>query len=512
MVGENNMISPLVTAALAAALVVYIPQPLFRLVFFAASALFVVSMLIRQKNAVFCRRKLLPLGLAVLGGAGLGLWAVSAVDSFAPGLPAEKIFSLKGKLLDDPRSFAASAGFSLGEERGMAALELRETGAAMPGNVRASAHGRVPVFFPAGTMPRLREFGRGSEVYVEGHFLPETAPGVSSLGGLSPRFRAVSVHTVSAAPVPERFRTAVRTALLERLKPKTWGGLAAALLLGTRENLEGDLPLLFRNTGLSHILALSGMHLAFLSALLTFMLKKPLGKKGALMAGLCFIVFYVVLVGPQPSLVRAAIMYVLGSCLVLCGISRPSSMLPSTLLTTLTLALLGAAFLVQIILDPASAGSISFILSYLALGGILLFSGRIETLLRGRLPPFLANGLGVSAAAFLVTAPVVVLFFAVLRPVGIAAGLIAAPLSSLFMALSLLWLAAAPVPLLGTILDKGLGLLQQVIKGSLTIFAGVPGFTAALPVVCAAVAVTAAALFFCTAKTAAYRSYLAPFV
>jgi competence protein ComEC len=321
---------------------------------------------------------------------------------------------------------------------------------------------------------------------------------------LSPsRFRAQSVHIVKAAPAPEQLRSSLRNAILSRLKSKTWGGLAAALLLGTRENLESALAHSFRDAGLSHILALSGMHLAFLSAMLAFILKKPLGKKGALTAGLVFIVLYVFLVGPQPSLVRAAIMYGLGSFLVLSGSIRQP------------LALLGAAFLIQIFWDPLSAYSISFILSYLALGGILVLSGYIEVLLKGRFPTYPAAGFAASMGAFLGTAPAVTFFFGILRPAGLFAGLIAAPLSGIFMALSLLWLGTEKIPFFGMIpgkiLDWLLGGLQFCMEKSISLFAQFPGIAAAFPVVCIFTALLICSLFVVSGRRAGERDHFAPF-
>jgi len=534
--------NPLIIAALAAALMVYIPLPLFRLVLVislaALSLVYYPGRIIGKRTKLttaFSKNPVLKkiekaagvffhvnpvLFTVIISAAALGiaagLWSVSRIQHFAPGVPVEKIHSLKGILLDDPRSLSSFAvpDLSPETERGMALLELRESGAKLPGcDAVASARGNVAVFFPAGTMPRLREFGRGAVLYVEGSFTPDdaannTASNTQAGSGSSPstsgwaavpRFRAVSVHVVKAAPALEQMRSTVRLSVLNKLTAKSWGGLAAALLLGTRENLEDNLALSFRKAGLSHVLAISGMHLAFLSGLLAFVLRRPLGKKGAIWAGLVFIVLYVFLVGPQPSLVRAAIMYVFGSFLILSGTAANP------------LALLGAAFLVQISWEPSSAYSVSFILSYLALGGLLVLSGKAAKLLKGAIPDSLSNGLGASIGAFLATAPITAAFFGILYPVGIFAGLVAAPLSSAFMALSIAWLAVAKVPLLGAFLDWLLKFLQFLLQWSVSLFARLPGFSASTIAVCVAALVVIAAVVVLAYRLERHRSYLAPF-
>ena len=473
--------SPIIIAACAAVLVVYITMPAGRICLLALAALLIIgsfivllSVMIKKPVLFFCRLDLMYIRAAFTAALGLilGFAAVSKIVPCAPGLPVETIASIKGKLLDDPRSFA---GFNNvpAEERGMAVMELKGAGD-ISGAVRSSARGRVIVFFPAGTMPRLRDFGRGAELYIEGRFF-NTALGINGADSV-PRFSASSVHIIKKAPPLERLRTAVRGVVISALKPKAWGGLAAALLLGTRENLEDGMSVSFRNAGLSHILALSGMHLAFISAMLAFVLKKPLGKNLSIVTGFIFIVLYVFLVGPQPSLVRAVIMYGLGSFLILNGTVRQP------------IALLSAAFLIQILWDPASAYSISFILSYLALAGILVLSSPLLELLRGRVPPFLAMGLSASSGAFLTTTPVVAAFFGILRPIGLIAGIFAAPLSGIFMALSFLWLLMFKLPfigkIIGTVLDKLLIAIQFFMQWSISLFACFPGLSLGFPVVC----------------------------
>jgi hypothetical protein len=156
------MVSLLIHAALAAALVLYIPFP-FRL---AIPGILLASYLggrcfFRRTKKIFpvrIGRMFRACGLGIL----LGLAAAAGLGNFAPGLPMEKISSLRVVLLEDPRGFLSD------KERGTANAEILETRALLPGTVgvSGSARGRVRIFFPSGTMPRVKEFGRGAELFV----------------------------------------------------------------------------------------------------------------------------------------------------------------------------------------------------------------------------------------------------------------------------------------------------------------------------------------------------------
>jgi competence protein ComEC len=341
-------------------------------------------------------------------------------------------------------------------------------------------------------MPGLKDFGRGSEIYAEGTLLR---------GEGGPLFRAQSVAVIRPPSRDEQFRTALRMELLEKTSSPVWGGLAQALLLGARDNLDTQLSRDFRDAGCSHILALSGMHLAVFSALIALLLKKPLGVRLASLTGALFVIFYVYLAGAQPSLVRSAIMYLLGCLAVWCSFK------------TTTLTLLALSFLAQLLCFRGSASSPSFILSYLALGGILWTGESLNEIFRGRLPPPLASGLSASLGAFIATAAVSLALFGMLRPVGILAGMVIAPLASLFMILALGGLAAGFfAPPLFALFDKGLSLLYRLLEGSISLAASFPGIeTGNLPAALLLSLFAAGFISFLEARLLRKRKELAPF-
>jgi competence protein ComEC len=420
---------------------------------------------------------------ALIAGFALGFAARISVPGPARlGLPAEQVIGVSGILTEDPRG--------LDDDRGMGYLDLRE--AAGKDGLRASAKGRILVFFP--DIPRLRTFGRGSRMYVEGSILPPK-PDRSSV------FRASGVHITDPAPAMEQFRTGVRIKLIDQFAPHTWGGLALALLLGVRDNLDTEMARAYQKAGCSHVLSLSGMHLAVISSVLAFFLRKPLGLRAAALTGAAFIVLYVYLVGVQPSLVRSAIMYLLGMLALLGALPRKA------------MSLLGMAFLVQIVIWPSSGDSVSFILSYLALAGILFVGDAFHDLFRGCLPEAVSRPLSASLGAFIATAAVMAGFFGTLQPIGIPAGLLIVPLTTLFMLAAM----AAPVinlilPFLSVPLNMALSFLYDALDWLVGVSGRVPSLAVSHAGAVLLVSVIAvAAVFWLRERQAVVRNRLVPF-
>ncbi|AEF86992.1 putative ComE protein [Treponema primitia ZAS-2] len=392
--------------------------------------------------------------LALTGGLVLGIAARGSIDQ-APrlGLPPETVRALTGTLAEDPRS--TSTG------KGMGYLVLNS--AVGSGGLRSTAQGRVLVFFPGEALPRVKDFGRGAEIYVEGNFTESSGKGFAA----APLFRASGVHVSKPAPVWEQRRTAIRLALLDKLEAQPWGGLGAALILGVRDSLDSDLAQAYTHAGCSHVLALSGMHLAIVAALAAFFLRKPLGLKPAALAGAALIVLYVTLVGAQPSLERSAIMYLLGTAAILGFLPRQ------------VLSLLAAAFLIQLLIHPSAGDSLSFTLSYLALAGILTVGETVHGLLRGRLPETLAQPLSASLGAYLATTAISASAFGMVRPVGLLAGLIIVPLTTVFMVAALAALGLSFFsPFLSNLVGMGLSALYALLDRLVSLAALVPGINA----------------------------------
>ncbi len=141
------------------------------------------------------------------------------------------------------------------------------------------------------------------------------------------------------------------------------GGLLAALLLGEKSYLPSGTQLDFSRIGISHILALSGMHLAILalgfSRLLAFF---KLGKKQSTAITIIFTLLYMTATGFSVSVVRAGIMLITSSLLYLLARSRDSM---TSLSVSVTLIC---------IIEPYSIFDLSLWLSAFATLGIVVMS------------------------------------------------------------------------------------------------------------------------------------------
>jgi competence protein ComEC len=422
--------------------------------------------------------RLLPLRLAAFAvGVALGIGiGTNAVQEITFGIPRDNIQGISGVVLDDPRIISSG--------RAMTTLSMKMvTG---KGNVRATARGAITVFFPEESAARLKEFGRGTEIYADG-ILREAS---GSFGGAY-TFTAGALHITQQASQIERFRTGIRMELAYRFTQSpagdpAWGGLALALLVGIRDNLDANFSALYRDAGCAHILALSGMNLAILVGIFSFLLKRPLGLRFAAIAGALFIFAYCYVIGPMPSLSRSALMYFLGVVAILGMLKRDAFLL------------LCMAFLIQLAFSPRSGFSISFIFSYLALAGIILIGAWLNNIFKGKIPSFLLLSLSASLGAFIATAAVSASFFGILRPVGILTSLLVAPLATVFMLGSLAWIILNLIsPALSPLLSYPLSLLYSLLEKIAFVSAKAPGVALSpVPALLLSILITALILWF----------------
>jgi competence protein ComEC len=346
------------------------------------------------------------------------------------------------------------------------------SGAALP-----FCAGEMRVRLPRGGRPALA----GTELVLRGQWRTLPRPVLGSRWPRDPGFTgylSVERMTVAAAPsyrahplLTTRGRTERQ---LHRLMGRH-GPLADALLLGRRETLDRELADRFAKTGLVHLLAISGGHVALIGAVFVLLGRMArLPRDAVAWLTILLVAVYLAVIGAPASAVRAGIMLAL--VLVATVLQRPSA----------TLAVVAATAFAILALEPMTALDIGFQLSFAGVLGIILLHGAMMRRLpkRWKKNPaarWLAESLSVSVAAFAITAPVVAHHFGQVAWISIAANLPAIPLTSL--ALIGIGAAAALEPLappLARLSADGAGLALDLLSGVVDVAIRVPGGHAAV--------------------------------
>lgn len=158
---------------------------------------------------------------------------------------------------------------------------------------------------------------------------------------------------------------------LEALIPADAAGLPRAMLTGDRSGLSAADRDAMRQAGASHVLAVSGLHVSMLVALLWLLAGR--GRLGTLLS-LPLLLLFVLMTGASPSVVRAAVML---TPMLLAPLFREEQDPPSSL------ALAGLVLLLH---NPWVVADLSFQLSFASVAGLLLVTPRLQACFEGQPP------------------------------------------------------------------------------------------------------------------------------
>jgi len=325
------------------------------------------------------------------------------------------------------------------------------------------------------TRGALRLFARegpsleaGSHIETRGRFVA---------GQAEPLLFAESDELMAEGPRDPvgRLRHGLRTAFLTALgraaglegdsspRTKKIAGLLIALLSGSRDGLDSEDAESFKKSGCAHILALSGQHLAVLAGLLSLIASPLLGPRWARVVSVVFAALFVFIAGTGPSLLRSLILSMAAAISFFSD--RPQE----------GRNLVGLSFVLGLFLDPASARSLSFLLSHLAVLGLVLLGPRFEHLLLPVAPPFAAKALAASLAAQCATAPLIALTLGNFQPVGVVASVATGPIVTAFMWWGLgASLFCGIIPALSWLAAPVTAFLYEALRRTMAFFAAMP--------------------------------------
>ena len=223
--------------------------------------------------------------------------------------------------------------------------------------------------------------------------------------------------------LPQRAGKAFREKVAAIWDDPRVSGFLTAELTGDKSAMDDGDYLAMQETGLAHLFAVSGLHCAFLVTLLALLISRRQRLLCAVTIPL--LLFYMVMVGMSPSVVRACIMQIF--LLIAPLFRRGSDPLTS----------LAAALLVILLCNPFAAASVSLQLSFSATLGMVLLSPRLYKLLagwyKGKCRPlraalcFVAANLSATLSAVVFTAPLTAWYFRIFVLVAPLSSLLAVP-------------------------------------------------------------------------------------
>lgn len=247
--------------------------------------------------------------------------------------------------------------------------------------------------------------------------------GVFLLGYQKSEITVTKADTVPSKYVPAKIRHQV-TQILDTVFPADTAFFAKALLLGDRSDVDYETNTDFKVSGISHIIAVSGLHVSILFSLvyLFFGYRRILTP----LIGIPAVLLFAAVVGFTPSITRACMMQIL----VMLGLMFDSEYDRATALAF--------SALVMLVVNPLVITSASFQMSVGCMAGIFLFADKISRRLqnipawrswkgkslRVRLRQWLCGGVSVTLSAMVFTTPMAAYYFGSVSLVGVITNLL----------------------------------------------------------------------------------------
>lgn len=332
---------------------------------------------------------------------------------------------------------------------------------------RTPANGRIIIYFRKDTM--LPTLAYGQAILFKKKIQPVSNSGnpgafdykrYSLFQGITHQvfLEADSFQIIGHRPRPlTQFIIITREWILRILREHISGseelGLAEALLIGYKDDLDRTLVQSYSNTGVVHIIAISGLHLGLVYAMLLLLLK-PLRhiqklKWIRLLIILAGLWMFTLLAGAQPSVLRSSIMFTClaaGECL-----ARRASIFNS---------LAFSAFLLLCI-NPFWLWDIGFQLSFSAVAGIIIFMRPIYDLFyfRNKLADMAWKMNAVTLSAQTLTTPICIYHFHQFPNYFLLTNMVAVPLSSLVLVCEVILCTVYWMPTAASLLGQAITFL-----------------------------------------------------
>ena len=248
---------------------------------------------------------------------------------------------------------------------------------------------------------------------------------------------------------------------LQKWLPKKDGilGIAEALLIGYKNDLDKEMVQSYSDAGVVHIIAISGLHLGLIYGLLSWLLNHlPWIKKSRLSKAMilifCLWIFSLV-TGASASVLRSAVMF---TCIIIGDALKRKSVVYNSL---------AASAFILLCYNPYLLWDVGFQLSYLAIIGIVWLQKPIQKKLSSNnwLLHKLGEMLAITIAAQCITFPICIFYFHQFPNLFLLTNMIAVPLSTFILFAEIFLLIATGIPVIAStvahLVEWSIGLMNE---------------------------------------------------
>lgn len=236
--------------------------------------------------------------------------------------------------------------------------------------------------------------------------------------------------------------------------------LFKALVAGDKTTFSDNLTENLAASGLSHIAAVSGLHVSILGMAVYKLLKK-VNRTLSLVVSIVFVFLFALITGASPSTIRATIMF--SSFLTAKIVVRESDGLTALCLSAMVLA----------VINPYVIYDWGFILSFLSVLGIQIFNPFFRKIL-SFLPKYVADAIAMTVSAQIMTLPAVTNMFGALPMYSIPANVIVSGIFLVTLNACIIFVFISFVPYVNLVGAAVTGLLLKAVAAIANLFADLP--------------------------------------
>lgn len=204
-----------------------------------------------------------------------------------------------------------------------------------------------------------------------------------------------------------------------RVLPKDYAGIINGMLNGDTKNVSENILEDFKNSGVTHLLAVSGSNIAYIIMFLSIISNKIFGKYFSYYVLIFSIIIFIFVSGASASVARAGIMAILN--IIATIFSKKSNTINNICFSALIL----------LIINPLTIYDVGFILSFVGTLGIVLLSTDIINFIRKYIKAkILSETIGVTLSAQIMLTPVMLFYFNTFSLVSLITNFLIVPISS----------------------------------------------------------------------------------